>query len=119
MGGRLREHVLANASARVETIQQLDADVHAAGFGPRVAAQATLIADELLSNALYNAPLDAAGVRYRGDEPRHGNRPLVGNEQVTLRYACDARYSRLPAGKPIGVLGDDGMQPDYLEAGAQ
>jgi CheY-like chemotaxis protein/anti-sigma regulatory factor (Ser/Thr protein kinase) len=103
-GVEIRERVLTDASDRSAAIQDLDRDVHQAGFGPRVAAQATLIADELLSNALYNAPLDPAGERYRGDEPRHGTRPLVGREQVTLRYACDARYFAIEVTDRFGSL---------------
>jgi CheY-like chemotaxis protein len=103
-GVETRTKTLDDAAQRVEIVQQLDDDVHAAGFGARVAAQATLIADELLSNALYNAPVDPAGVRYRGDEPRHGGRPLVGNEQVTLRYACDARYFAIEVTDKFGSL---------------
>jgi hypothetical protein len=48
--------------------------------------------------------MDATGARYRGDEPRHGSRPLVGNEQVTLRYACDARYFAIEVTDRFGSL---------------
>ncbi|HTJ44838.1 MAG TPA: hypothetical protein VL463_22180 [Kofleriaceae bacterium] len=103
-GTEIREHVLDDAEQRVAVVERLDADVHAAGFGPRVAAQATLIADELLSNALYNAPVDAGGARYRGDVPRHGTRALTEREQVRLRYACDARYLAVEVGDYFGSL---------------
>jgi CheY-like chemotaxis protein len=103
-GVEVREKTLTDADQRKGLIDDLSRDVHLAGFGPRVAAQATLIADELLSNALYNAPLDEAGVRYRGEEVRHGHRPLVGREQVTLRYACDARYLAVEVTDRFGSL---------------
>jgi hypothetical protein len=103
-GVETRARTLADASERIAAVQQLDHDVHAAGFGPRVAAQATLIADELLSNALYNAPVDAAGGRYRAGDPRHGARPLVGAEQVSIRYACDARYFAIEVTDRFGSL---------------
>lgn len=103
-GVEIREIVLDDASERHVAVQALDRDVHAAGFGPRVAAQATLIADELLSNALYNAPVDAQGHHYRGDDVRHGERPLSGREQVRLRYACDARYFAIEVTDSFGSL---------------
>ena len=42
----------------------------------RVAAQATLIADELLSNAVHNAPVDEHGIHYRADLARSGELEL-------------------------------------------
>lgn len=103
-GVEIREIVLDDASERHTAVQALDRDVHTAGFGPRVAAQATLIADELLSNALYNAPVDEQGHRYRGEDVRHGARPLFGREQVRLRYACDARYFAIEVTDSFGSL---------------
>ena len=103
-GVEVREKTLTDTAERLTAIDGLSDDVHAAGFGPRVAAQATLIADELLSNALYNAPTDASGNHNRCDEPRHGARSLVGREQVTLRYACDARYFAVEVTDRFGSL---------------
>jgi hypothetical protein len=51
-----------------------------------------VIADELLANALYSAPVDEAGARFRRAEPRDQDRPLAGREVVTMRWATDARY---------------------------
>jgi len=103
-GVEVRAHTMADAAERPNLIQQLSADVHGAGFGARVAAQATLIADELLSNALYNAPVDDKGVHYRSNEVRHGARALAGREPVQLRYACDARYFAVEVTDLFGSL---------------
>lgn len=103
-GIEIRERHLADVSERSTAVDLLSGDVVAAGFGPRVAAAASLIADELLSNALYNAPIDGAGVRVRSDEPRTGARPLSGRDAVTLRYACDARYFAIEVTDNFGSL---------------
>jgi CheY-like chemotaxis protein len=103
-GVEVRSQVLDDAGDRSRLIAELDEDVHAAGFGPRVAAQATLIADELLSNALFNAPVDGDGVHYRVDQPRHATLPIAPREQVTLRYACDARYLAIEVTDRFGSL---------------
>lgn len=103
-GVEIREVVLRDAAERHHAVQAVDADVHAAGFGPRVAAQATLIADELLSNALYNAPVDEQGRHHRGEEVRHGARALAGRDEVRLRYACDARYLAIEVTDLYGSL---------------
>ncbi len=103
-GIEIRSRRLVDASERSGAVDELAQDVHAAGFGPRVAAAASLIADELLSNALYNAPVDAAGTHIRSDEPRTGARPLTGRDGVSMRYACDARYFAIEVTDGYGSL---------------
>jgi CheY-like chemotaxis protein len=103
-GVEVRARDLVDAAERPDATAQLDRDLHAAGLGPRVAAQATLIADELLSNALYNAPVDAEGRHWRSEEVRHGGRPLGDRERVQLRYACDARYLAIEVTDRFGSL---------------
>ncbi|MCA9679344.1 MAG: hypothetical protein KC464_30220 [Myxococcales bacterium] len=103
-GVEVRERTLTDAAQRVDAVTELSDDIHAVGLGPRVAAAASLIADELLSNALHNAPIDAAGGRPHADRSRPEGRPLVGRDQVTLRYACDARYLAVEVGDRWGTL---------------
>ena len=74
------------------------------GLSPRHERQATLIADELLSNAIHNAPVDAAGVHYLRDEPRDTHRPLSGPERPRLRWACDGRYLAVEVTDRWGTL---------------
>lgn len=62
------------------------------------------VADELLMNAIYNAPVNSDGKsKYAQLERR---RPLVldPNEQVDFRYACDGRYIALSVTDPFGSL---------------
>ncbi len=103
-GVEVRERVLDDAADRVAAVTELDDAIHACALGPRAAAAASLIADELLSNALYNAPVDGAGVPVRRDESRAAQRPLAGREVVTLRYACDARYLAIEVRDRFGSL---------------
>jgi CheY-like chemotaxis protein len=103
-GAEPRTCALADAADRAEVVDAFAADVRAFGVGPRVASMATLIADELLSNALFDAPVDDAGRRFRAGEPRGRSRPLAGRERVLLRYACDARYLALEVTDLFGTL---------------
>jgi CheY-like chemotaxis protein len=91
-GVEVRTVELADAQHRSDAVDALTADVRAFGLGPRVASLASLVADELLSNALYNAPVDNEGRPTRMEEERYRTRPLTGRDIVSLRYACDARY---------------------------
>jgi len=95
---------LTNTVDRTEAVDALARDVREFGLGPRVASMASLVADELLSNALYDAPVDEDGQPTRAAESRHLARALSGRECVTLRYACDARYLAIEVTDLFGSL---------------
>lgn len=87
-----RTYEIDNTLHRSDVVEAITRDAREFGLGPRVASLATLVADELLSNAIYNAPVDAQGNHHRSSESRDSERVLQGRERVRLRYACDARY---------------------------
>ncbi len=91
-GAEVRSYRLDDARDREAAVAALARDVIAVGLPDRVGSLVSVIADELLSNALYAAPIDPAGVRFRAGEPRDGSRPLTGRDEVTVRWAADARY---------------------------
>lgn len=103
-GAEPRTCELADAAERADVVEAFAADVRAFGLGPRVASMATLVADELLSNALFDAPVDEEGRRFRAEEPRGRSRRLAGRERVVLRYACDARYLAIEVTDLFGTL---------------
>jgi len=61
------------------------------------------VADELLMNAMFNAPRDAEGNPKYVDTDR-GNLELLPEETVTLRYCCDGRYIALSVADRFGSL---------------
>jgi DNA-binding response OmpR family regulator len=94
-----------NARQRSEVVDAITRDVREFGLGPRVASLATLVADELLSNALYNAPVDERGDHHRSNESRHSERELSGRDRIRARYACDARYLAIEVTDYFGSIG--------------
>lgn len=62
--------------------------------------------DELLLNALYDAPRDASGApRYRDLSPaQRAVLPKVPAEHATLRYACDRERVVVAVEDPFGAL---------------
>ena len=83
---------IGSTSDRRRALLDLKEAIEPLGLSPRHERQAALIADELLSNAIHNAPVDAAGHFYLRDEPRDTHRPLSGPERPTQRWCCDGRY---------------------------
>jgi hypothetical protein len=68
---------------------------------------AMLVADELLSNAVHNAPVDGAGEHYRRELDRANEIELDGRHQVKLRWGCDARYLAIEVTDAFGSLDRD------------
>lgn len=91
-GAEVRSYTLDDARDRDAAVAALAKDVVAVGLSERVGSLVSVIADELLANALYVAPVDETGRRLRAAEPRDRARALTGRDVVTLRWATDARY---------------------------
>ncbi len=126
-GAEVRRYVLEDAADRDQAVNSLARDVVGVGLSDRVGSLISVIADELIANALYIAPVDAEGARIRAAEPRDRSRALTGRDIVTVRWATDARYlaievrdrwgsidlssiaSRLAAGGKQATASENGM----------
>ena len=122
-GTELHAHTITRASQRAPIVQELSEAVRARGQSARVASMAMLVADELVSNAVHNAPIDAAGAHYRKDVPRDVELELDDKHAVTLRWGCDARYLAIEVGDQFGTLDRDTIlrslaKNDVRESGA-
>jgi len=106
-GTDLSSITLTRASQRADLVAQISEQVRARGQSARVASMAMLVADELLSNAVHNAPVDARGEHYRRELPRDQELELDDRHQVRLRWGCDARYLAIEVTDPFGSLDRD------------
>jgi anti-sigma regulatory factor (Ser/Thr protein kinase) len=91
-GAEVRSYALADARDRDAAVATLAADVVAVGLPDRIGSLVSVIADELIANAIYAAPVDGNGARVRAQESRDTSRQLTGRDAVTVRWATDARY---------------------------
>jgi hypothetical protein len=117
-GAEVRGRALADTRERDAVVAELAADAVAAGLPERAGSLASVIADELLTNALYAAPVDPAGERFRMREARDLARPLAGRDEVTVRWATDARYLAIEVRDGWGTL-DDASIPNRLVTGSK
>jgi CheY-like chemotaxis protein len=106
-GTKLHETTLTRASQRSHIVAELAESVRGCGQSARVASMAMLVADEMLSNAVHNAPIDAKGEHYRKDLARDGELELDPRHQVRLRWGCDARYLAIEVNDTFGSLSRD------------
>ena len=103
-GAETLSYTLGDARERDDAVTTLARDVIGVGLPDRVGSLVSVIADELLANALYLAPLDEHKQRYRASEARERRRPLHGRDVVTVRWATDARYLAVEVRDRWGTL---------------
>lgn len=103
-GAEVRSYVLADARERDTAVATLARDVVSVGLPERVGSLVSVIADELIANALYAAPIDERGERFRAAEARDAGRPLAERDVVTVRWATDARYLAIEVRDRHGTL---------------
>jgi hypothetical protein len=108
-GADVRSYTLENAAERPDAVCLLTDDVIAVGLPERVGSLVSVIADELLANALYVAPRDDQQRRFRTGEWRARRRPLRGRDVVTVRWATDARYFAVEVRDRWGTLEPDAV----------
>lgn len=117
-GAEVTSYPVANTRDRDTAVAALAHDVVAAGLPERAGSLASVIADELLTNALYAAPVDDGGQRFRAREARDLARDLTGRDAVSVRWATDARYLAIEVRDRWGTL-DGGAVAARLASGAK
>jgi hypothetical protein len=103
-GAETRSYTLEDARDRDDAVAALTRDVAGVGLPDRIGSLVSVLADELIANALYLAPLDENRQRYRAGEARVRSRPLRGRDVVTVRCATDARYLAIEVRDRWGTL---------------
>jgi DNA-binding response OmpR family regulator len=106
-GTELHDLAITRATQRAHVVAGLSEAIRARGQSARVASMAMLVADELISNAVHNAPVDANGVHYRAEVARDTEIELDERHQVRVRWGCDARYVALEVTDQFGSLDRD------------
>lgn len=118
-GAEVRSYTLDDARDRDAAVAALAKDVIAVGLPERVGSLVSVIADELLANALYVAPIDSAGTRFRAHESREWGRVLRGREVPTVRWATDARYLAIEVRDRWGSLDPVAIAPRLVGGQAE
>jgi hypothetical protein len=103
-GAEIRSYTLGDAHERDDAVGMVTRDILGVGLPDRIGSLVTVIADELIANALYIAPRDDNHQRYRASEARSRSRALRGRDVVTVRWATDARYVAIEVRDRWGTL---------------
>ncbi|HTR53076.1 MAG TPA: hypothetical protein VMJ10_20415 [Kofleriaceae bacterium] len=116
-GAEVRDFALVDTRDRDEAVTALAKDVVAVGLPERIGSLVSVIADELLANALFAAPVDDSGARFRARDPRDQPRVLGERERVTARWATDARYLAIEVRDRWGSIDLRAIGPRLAEVG--
>jgi len=111
-GVQIHDHVVRNTADKRNAIRSLQAYLQALDSFTSIDSAVVWVADELLMNAMFDAPRDEHGNAKYINRDR-GHLELEPNEAVTLRYCCDGRYFALSVTDPFGSL-DRGVMLKYL-----
>lgn len=98
---------IRDSRLKQDYIQEVATYAVTLGCNERVVELVETVADELITNAIYNAPRDAGG------EPKYARRSrrepveLAENEAGLLEFACDGDYIAISQVDPFGSLTQD------------
>ena len=108
-GARVRERTVTSYADKREALADVAAYAAEVGARRQTVARIESVADELLMNALYDAPALRHGV---------GQREVAAVEPALLRYACDGRSFGLSVRDRYGELRKDAILDHVLRARA-
>lgn len=118
-GAEVRSYQLDDTSDRDAAVNAIAKDVVAVGLPDRISSLVSVIADELIANALYAAPVDDDGKRTRHGEAHDGARALSGRDVVTVRWATDARYLAIEVRDRYGSIDPSAAGAQLAAGGSQ
>jgi hypothetical protein len=86
------------------------------GIAPRLRAAIRTVADEFLTNAIYNGPVSVDGKPRFAARARTEPVQLAPEEEIEVRFCCDGRRFGISTCDPFGSLAPSRIQ-DYLARG--
>ncbi|MBC7660520.1 MAG: hypothetical protein H7249_12550 [Chitinophagaceae bacterium] len=104
-GVDIKEAIISGNKTRSEALVQLENELTKSGLSSTLIRKAHHLADELLMNAIYDAPVDKASNRPRYNHlDRAINVELEPSEYARLRYGYDGMHLALSIDDPFGAL---------------
>lgn len=103
-GAHERAFKMQSSAQKEEVVHLAESCALEAGCNPRVARNLAAVVDELSTNALYNAPVDADGRHLFAHYDRRSEIVLEPGREVLVRFAWDAHAFGLSAEDRYGSL---------------
>ncbi len=103
-GTRLSSYEVAGSDDKRHVFDGIEAFMGEMGVRGRIVARLQAVADEMLMNAVYDAPLDEARTPKYASLPRTVPVALLPHERPTLRFGSDGRTFGISITDPFGAL---------------
>lgn len=96
--------IVTKSSQKDEVVAAAEEYAKNLGVNPRFASLFSSVADEFVTNAVFNAPLDEAGRHRYAHVARTGQVSLEPGEEVEVKFCCDGRRLGISTADPFGSL---------------
>lgn len=103
-GTAVREQTVTHSNQRRDAVDAVYDYVLQSGLRPRIARNMQVLAEELLMNAIWDAPVDAAGKPKYAYRRRNEPVDLLPSEAVRLRFGTDGNVLALSVEDAFGRL---------------
>ena len=118
-GALVRECIVQSYDEKREALLEVAAYAADVGARRQTVARIESVTDELLMNALYDAPAIRQGIGRREQQIARAGGHADGESPAHLRYACDGRYFGVSVRDGYGELRKDDILDHVLRARAQ
>ena len=115
-GAEIREVTLAGSDSKGPALDDIAAFMAALGIGGRILNRLQDIADEMIMNAVYDAPVGPDGKAKFAQESRQIAVLLAPEERPTLSFGSDGRTFAMGIRDPFGALRADTLK-GYIAKG--
>jgi CheY-like chemotaxis protein len=117
-GAFVHERLVKSYEEKRDVLLEIAEHAKEVGVRRQVIAKIESVTDELLMNALYDAPAIRYGVAPRISERSRAGLGPIGDEPALLRWACDDRYFAVSVRDNYGELRKDAILDHIARARA-
>ncbi len=114
-GVEVQQKTVIHSAQRENLVEEMETYFAKLGVRRQISRKCGMVAEELLMNAIYDAPTDAQGMSLYNHLSRTEKVSLKPEEQGTFRYACDGILAGLSVSDPFGAFSRTTIL-DYLES---
>ena len=114
-GVEVSQHPIISSDTRRLLVDRMEKHIKQLGIRRSIIRKSEMVAEELLMNAIYDAPTDSEGKALYNHLPRTVPVELRSEEQGRFRYACDGLLLALSVEDPFGAFNRQTIL-DYLRS---
>ncbi|NRA67616.1 MAG: CBS domain-containing protein [Pseudobacteriovorax sp.] len=104
LGSQINQEPICSSDQRLIVIKKMKTFFSELGLTKSLISRIAMVAEELLLNAIYDAPISSSGEPLYNNLDRRVQVTLRPHEQGTFHYGCDGSYVGIAATDPFGSI---------------